>query len=72
MKTVIKKYKLTDNQQARDDKRYWQRQSLEHKIEILVLPGRPSGTRVSQSLRERNLGHPGGCMKMAWDGCIDF
>jgi hypothetical protein len=35
MEKVIKKYRLTSNQQALDDKKYWQNQTLEHKIEIL-------------------------------------
>ncbi len=35
MERVIKKYKLTGNQQALDDKRYWENQSAEHKIEVL-------------------------------------
>jgi len=35
MEKMIKKYKLTDNQQALDDRQFWQRQSIEYKIEIL-------------------------------------
>ena len=35
MEKVIKKYKLTDDAQAIDDKLYWQNQSIEFKIEIL-------------------------------------
>ncbi len=35
MDKVIKKYSLKDNQQELDDKRYWQSQSIEFKLEIL-------------------------------------
>lgn len=35
MDKVIKKYSLKDNQQESDDKRYWQSQSIEFKLEIL-------------------------------------
>jgi len=35
MEKVIKKYRLTSNEQALDDKKYWQNQTLEYKIEIL-------------------------------------
>jgi len=35
MEKIVKKYDLNDNQQEIDDKHYWDKQSLEHKIEIL-------------------------------------
>ena len=35
MGKMIKKYKLSDNRQALDDRRFWQKQSIEYKIEIL-------------------------------------
>ena len=35
MDKIIKKYKITDPQQVRDDKQFWQEQSIERKIEVL-------------------------------------
>lgn len=35
MDKVVRKYHLLDNQQEIDDKHYWDKQSIEHKIEIL-------------------------------------
>ena len=35
MEKVIKKYKLTDNRQEIDDRRFWQVQTIEFKIEVL-------------------------------------
>lgn len=35
MDKVVKKYHLSDSQQESDEKKYWQRQSAEHKLEVL-------------------------------------
>ena len=35
MDKVVKKYNLKDNQQEIDDRRFWQQQSIEYKIEVL-------------------------------------
>lgn len=35
MEKMIKRYKLSDNQQVLDDRQFWKKQSIEFKIEIL-------------------------------------
>ena len=35
MDKVVKKYNLKDDQQKIDDRRFWQQQSIEYKIEVL-------------------------------------
>lgn len=35
MDKTIKKYNLKDNQQELDDKRFWQQQTVEYKLDIL-------------------------------------